>query len=452
MKKWITMLSSAVCITAVMGLSAAGRAEEVEEGVYPAGTMSFMGYGNPQVHQEHADDFLERNRDIAPNVKFEVMQVETEEAARQHVIMSVTAGAWEDLPTAMRTQEVSLQVLAEAGILVDLTDVAMEYKDDFLDGVWDAGFYDGKYYGFPTQFKPQLLFYNASLFEEYDIDPQRMDTIEGWIDVGRELKEKSNGEVHLSYVDPGHFTWRYYGRRGLMPQAEARIWDDEGNVVIDTCPGSLLAFDALDTLYSEGLLLKATMFQPQIYDATRDGRIATYYIGAFWDQFLRQNLPDMEGDWRMMPAPVFESVGLRGAPVPAIEVLIDNPGGNPYKDLYIDLQLDFQFNNEARKKWTESMLAQNQTISAPIVHETLKDPYWSQPTPYYGGQSLLGMESKGLENFAPNMRVTNADAEADSIISSEIEKYVAGDQTMDEAVANMGRILRSRIGKAPAAR
>ncbi len=436
----------------VMSVSAGGRAEVVEDGVYPAGTMTFMGYGNPQVHKVHGDDFLERNRDVAPNVDFEILHVESEQAARQHVVMSVTAGVWDDLPTAMRTQEVSLQVLADQGILADLTDFALEHKDDYLDGVWEAGFYDGKYYGIPTQFKPQLIFYNASLFEEYDIDPERMDTIEGWIDVGRELKEKSNGKVHLSYVDPGSFTWRYYGRRGFMPQAEANIWDEDGNVVIDTDPGSLLAFETLDTLHSEGLLLTATMFQPQLYDATRDGRIATYYIGAFWDQFLRQNLPDMEGDWRMMPAPMYENVGMRGAPVPAIDVVIAHPDGNPYKDLYLEMMLDFQFNNEARIDWTEQMLAQNQTISAPIAKETLKDPYWKQPTPYYGGQSLLGMESEGLVNFAPNLRVTNVDAEADSIISAEIEKYVAGDQSMDQAVKNMGRILRQRIGTAPAAR
>ncbi|SIR06923.1 carbohydrate ABC transporter substrate-binding protein, CUT1 family [Alkalispirochaeta americana] len=450
MKK--VLLLSVVLLGSGLAVFAGGQNEPMDEDVYPAGTMSFMGYGNPQVHKVHADDFLNRNRDVAPTVDFEILHVESESAARQHVIMSVTAGAWDDLPTAMRTEEVSLQVMADHGILVDLTDFALEHKDDYIDGVWDAGFYDGRYYGIPTQFKPQLLFYNATLFEKYNIDPERMDTIEGWIDVGRDLKRKSEGKVRLSYIDPGHFTWRYYGRRGLMPQAEANIWDDDGNVVIDTDPGSLLAFNTLDTLKSEDLLLTASMFQPQLYDATRDGRIATFYIGAFWDQFLRQNLPDMEGDWRMMPAPMFENIGLRGAPVAAIDVILNPPGGAPYKDLYLEMMLDFQFNNEARIDWTEKMIGQNQTVSAPIVKKTLEDPYWSQPTHYYGGQSLLGMETKGLVNFAPNLRVTNVDAEADSIISAELEKYVAGDQSMDQAVANMGRILRQRIRKAPAAR
>ena len=73
------------------------------------------------------------------------------------------------------------------------------------------------------RFRPQLLFYNTKIFEQYDIDIERCDTIEGWIEVGKELKEKSGGTVYLSSYDPGKNTWRYFGRRGFMPQAGGRI-------------------------------------------------------------------------------------------------------------------------------------------------------------------------------------------------------------------------------------
>lgn len=44
--------------------------------------------------------------------------------------------------------------------------------------------------------------------------------------------------------------------------------------------------------------------------------------------------------------------------------------------------------------------------------------------------------------------VTPSDAEADNIISAEIETYVAGEQTMEQAIANMDRELKARIGQA----
>ena len=44
--------------------------------------------------------------------------------------------------------------------------------------------------------------------------------------------------------------------------------------------------------------------------------------------------------------------------------------------------------------------------------------------------------------------MTPQDAEADEIISAELEKYVAGNQSMSEAIANMDKNLKAKIGKA----
>lgn len=233
-----------------------------------------------------------------------------------------------------------------------------------------------------------------------------------------------------------------------MPQAQARIWDDEGNVVIDTDSGAALAFETLRTLHEEGLLYNSTVFQPPLYEATREGRVATYYIGAFWDEFLRANVPDMEGKWRVMPAPVFEEIGLGGAPVLGIQCLVNKP--DPvYAGLFIELWEIFNFNAEAREQWTDLMVELAAPYTNPIALELLEDPYWQQPSDFYGGQSFRQMEGIGLQNPSQNLRVTNQDAEADQIISAELEQWVAGSQTMEQAIANMGEQLRERIGQAP---
>ena len=418
---------------------------------FPAGEMELFSYGNPQYRLQYFDDFLERNSDIASGVTVKIVQTKGEADVRQKVQMSYMSGAYDELPDAISTAPVSMQALAEAGILVDMTDFVESVKDKIVDGAFDQILYNGRYYGFPRSLRPQLLFYNVEIFEKYGIDPKEMDTIEGWIEVGRKLKEASNGEVYLSYIDPGSRTWRYYGRRGLMPQANARIWDEEGNIVIDKDPGTKLALETLDTLYSEGLLFKSAIFNPPLYDATREGKIATYYIGAFWSEFLRQNLPDMEGKWRVMPAPMFTDIGTRGAPVVNIEALIKKPK-MPYAEFYKKFMLDFHFNGEARNAWTTKMVEQNAPYPNPITKELLADPFWKEPSAYYGGQSFREAEGIGLQNPSENLRVTVKDAEADQIISAELEKYVAGDQTMAQAIENMGKVLESRIGKAPAAK
>ena len=78
----------------------------------------------------------------------------------------------------------------------------------------------------------------------------------------------------------------------------------------------------------------------------------------------------------------------------------------------------------------------------------LEDPFWKEPSDFYGGQSFREMEGKGLENSSKNLVVTPQDAEADTVISAELEKYVAGDQGMDDAIANMQKNLEAKIGKA----
>ena len=421
----------------------------VSEGEFPPGKMVYYAYGNPQYHMQYFEGFFERNKDIAAGVSVEIVQTEGEADARQKIMMSYTAGAFDELPTCVSTAPVSMQAMADAGVLLDITDFVMSVKDKFVDGAFDQLLFRGRYYGFPQSLRPQLLFYNIEIFEKYGIDPKEMDTIEGWIEVGRKLKTAGKGEVYLSYVDPGSRAWRYYGRRGLMPQANARIWDDDGNIVIDKDPGTKLAFGTLDQMYQEGLLFKSAIFKPPLYEATREGKVATYYIGAFWSEFLRQNLPDMEGKWRVMPAPMFKDIALRGAPVVGPKSLIKKPK-MVYAELWKKYWLDFHFNGEARKKWTDAMVEQNAPYPNPITKELLADPYWKEPSKYYGGQSFREMEATGLENPSQNLRVTIKDAEADQIISAELEKYLAGDQTMDKAISNMGQVLRDRIGKAPA--
>ena len=301
--------------TAAGGAAVSGGESTEEKTVYPAGTITIYGYGQPQYLQEYYDAWLERNRDIAPDVKIEIVQTEGAADSREKITMTSLAGATDDLPDAIFIDPVNLMDLAKGDLLNDVTDFVSPLADKMVDGACNDAIIDGKNYGLPESVRPQVLFYNKDIFEEYGIDPETMSTMEGYIEAGRQLKEKSGGKVYLSYIDPGNKTWRYWGRRGLMPQANARIWDESGEVVIGSDEGTKLALGTLDTMYQEGLLLKSAIMEPALYDSIRNKEVATFYIGAFWDEFMRKNCADTAGQWRVMPAPEFESVKKAGAPV-----------------------------------------------------------------------------------------------------------------------------------------
>ncbi|NLB90243.1 MAG: extracellular solute-binding protein [Clostridiales bacterium] len=439
------LLSCVLVLTMVLGLGAMSVAAAEEKTVYPAGTVTIYATGQPQFQQMYFDNWLERNRDIAPEVTIEFVQVETQAAGRQKIAMDHLAGAYDDMPDATYVDSVSVVDLSSAGLLLDMTDFYAENEALFVEGAANDATIQGKVWGVPENIRPQVLFYNNDLFEKYDVDPAMMATMEGYLEAGRLLKEKSDGEVFLSYIDPTTYTWRYWGRRGLMPQANARIWDDAGNVIVGEDEGTKLALGFLAQLHDEELLYKTTMMSPPLYEATDEGKIATFYIGAFWDEFLRSNLSATAGQWRVMNAPVFEEVGTAGAPVSSFMCLVDN-GTNEYAGLVQKMWLDFHTDNEARKTWVNEMVEIGGAYSNPITLEMLADPFWQETAEFYGDTSFRKAEGEGLNNPSKNMVVTIKDAEADTIISNEIEKYVAGEQTMEEAIANMDRELNAQIG------
>ena len=435
-------------LTAAMAISVFGGTMTVQAAeTYPEGTITIYGTGQPQYLQEYFDAWLERHQDIAKGVKIEIVQTEGHAQSRENITLTALSGAIEDLPDATYLDPVNIMDLAQGGLLCDETEFLEPILGEMVDGAADDATIEGKIYGLPDSVRPNVLFYNQEIFEKYDVDPAMMNTFEGYIEAGRQLKEKSDGIVYLSYISPSNKTWRYWGRRGMMPQANARIWDEEGNVVIGEDEGTKLAFNTLDTMYSEGLLMKTEIMEPALYDAINNQEVATFYIGAFWDEFMRKNCQPTAGQWRAMPSPVFEEVGTAGAPVSSYFCIV-NKGDNVYRGLLEQMWKDFHFDTESRNEWVKSMESQNAPYSNPISLNMLEDEFWKEPSEFYGGMSFREVESQCLENGSKNLIVTPQDAEADEIISAELETYVAGNQTMEEAIANMDKNLKAKIGQA----
>ena len=415
--------------------------------VYPKGNILIWSTGQPQFRKMYYQDWLERNRDIAPEVNIEIETIATMADGQQRLAMYALSQDYSSMPEVIMLDTVGIVELSSAGLLQDLTDYYLPIADQFVDGAASDATVKGRIYGLPDAVRPQLLFYNAAIFEQYNIDPAMMSTFDGYYEAGKLLKQRSNGKVFLSYIDPTNYTWRYWGRRGLMPQANARIWDEQGNIVIGSDPGTKLALNYLDKLNSEGLLYKTRMFQQPLYEATDDGIIATFYIGAFWDEFMRRNITATAGDWRVMNAPVFKEVGTGGAPVSTSFCLVDTKT-NEYTELFKKIWYDFQTDTPTRNAWVAEMERINGPYSNPVAKNVLGDPFWQEPSDFYGGQSFRKAEGDGLANSSKNMMVTASDAEADTIISAELEKYVAGELTMAQAIANMDRELKLKIRRA----
>ena len=258
------MISGLLAAAMTMGLFGGAFAAEAEETVYPAGTITIYGTGQPQYLKEYMDAWVERHQDIAAGVTFDIVQTEGHAQSRENITMTALSGAMEDLPDAVWLDPVNIMDLSQADLLVDESEFLAPYIDQMVDGAADDATINGGIYGLPSSVRPNVLFYNQEIFDKYGVDPSMMTTFDGYIEAGRQLKEKSEGKVYLSYISPSSKTWRYWGRRGLMPQADAKIWDEDGNVVIGEDAGTKLALGALDTLHSGMSSLERTARQPPV--------------------------------------------------------------------------------------------------------------------------------------------------------------------------------------------
>ncbi len=413
---------------------------------YPAGKLVIYGYGNPQAYETQFKLWCEMHPEQCEGVEIEVVQCEGAEDVRKKIMLTYQSGAYEDLPDLIATQAATLNAMAKTGIVLETTDYLSTLKDELLEGVTGDVTVDGKAYAMPVSFRPQILFYNQVIFDEYGIDPARMDTFDGWIEVGKELRDKSEGKVALTSISPSQKTWGYVGRRGFWPQAGAKIFDEQGNVVFGSDPGTRQAMATLNTLLEEKLVLITQVLQPPMWDATRNHEIATFYVGAFWDEFLTKNVPEQSGEWRLMKAPTYDN-GLRGAPVTEMFCIINKQGETKYEQLIKDCWYDYQFTAEFRNKFADIMAEQTMPCWNPLSKELAANDYWKQPAEYYAGQSFKEMETTGLENSAPNMVITASDVEADAIIINGVDKLVAGEWDMETTLANIDAELKTKLGK-----
>ena len=206
MKKFLAaMLAMALCLVTFGALAQAYEPDRTVK--YPAGKLVIYGYGNPQAYEEQFKMWCAMHPEQTEGVEIEVVQCEGAEDVRKKIMLTYQSGAYEDLPDLIATQAATLYAMADTGIVLETTDYMDMLKDELLDGVCGDVTVKGKMYALPVSFRPQMLYYNQKILDEYNIDSARMDTFDGWLEVGKEMRDKSDGKVFLTSMSPSQKAW-----------------------------------------------------------------------------------------------------------------------------------------------------------------------------------------------------------------------------------------------------
>ncbi|WP_010282955.1 ABC transporter substrate-binding protein [Bacillus timonensis] len=93
---------------------------------------------------------------------------------------TLTAAASGQLADVMNLNTDYLKKLAAVGAVMDLTEKAADVKDDFFEGVWEAGNLGDKTYALPWYLSTGGLLYNKELLEKAGIDHPPASEEEAW--------------------------------------------------------------------------------------------------------------------------------------------------------------------------------------------------------------------------------------------------------------------------------
>ncbi len=201
--------------------------------------------------------------------------------------------------------------------LYPLTDALAPYEDSLVTSRLDVySKADGTRIGVPTHVGATVMYWNAEIFDEYGLDYTSVVTWDDYTELGRQLKEASNGEVYLTSVDTGGTDWLWLAMAEYGEDWTGGL-DGEVNVELESVQKML---EMQQQWLDEGIAMISTDGQVDLeagYANISAGLIASFPKAMWYMSRFTAYMPEMEGKYDITTCPVFEegqkcSVGIGG--------------------------------------------------------------------------------------------------------------------------------------------
>ncbi len=349
---------------------------------------------------------------------------------------SLVAGA--GLPDCAWIDSNYYQKFARTGQLMELDDFLAPYKDDILPFLWDGGLVDGKQYGAPRRYAPEVLWYRKDRFEEAGVDPNEVKTWEDFITLGAKLTDDAHHMTPFTTI--GSLD---YNLQALIFSKEGTgFFDADDNVVVNS-EKNVNCLETWLRLVKSGVARDMELWSPAWYDAAAKGDIACLIMPYWYGSEPRVQMPDTAGKWDILRVPSIES-GVENASIwqGAMYWIIPAKSAQPelawkfieytnyaYDDAYMQESMDREFVLPAYTKFMEG------------------DYFWQDAMTFFGTD--LRQRANDLTQGAPVNYMPPEYTECEKALMAEMIKLVAGDQTaqqtLDNAALQFEDLLKARV-------
>lgn len=162
--------------------------------------------------------------------------------------------------------------------------------------------WQGQYYGIGNELNACLMYYRWDELEAAGITAP-IDTWEDYVAVGKQYVE-ATGKKWAAVPD---MWWNYWY---MFAAYDGGVFDAEGNVIFDNEAGKTVMQMLRDWVYTDEIAMLAPggmIWAQPYYGAMAAGDFVTCFGAPWYQGFMKQNAPDLEGKWRMQPFPLWSS-------------------------------------------------------------------------------------------------------------------------------------------------
>jgi lactose/L-arabinose transport system substrate-binding protein len=227
----------------------------------------------------------------------------------------------------------------------------------------------------------------------------------------------------------------------LLWQQGTGYVDDKGHVILDKDPKVARTLDYINTFWQEGLAADQEPWTNPWYKAQTDGTTATVvdavWMGTFFKSWIA---PKATGKWGVFPLPAWKAGGSQAS----------NDGGSALAIF------DSSQQKEAAWAYVQFHLGRPasqlqiymKTDIFPSLKATYQDPFFKEPDPYFGDQTVRATFAHIAERI-PKAGIYSKDyAQMNTLLVPEIQKLALGQQSVQAALSNAAGLIRDKTHRA----
>ncbi|NLJ90259.1 MAG: extracellular solute-binding protein [Clostridiales bacterium] len=365
------------------------------------------------------------------NVEFEIVEMAKADV-EQKLHTTLASKMTEGLPDIVLIEDYNSQKYLQSypGAFADLTD-KINY-DDFAPYKVELMTVDSRVYGVPFDSGVSGFFYRSDILEEagYSADDLNNITWDRLIEIGKDVKAKT-GKAILSFdkADGGLM-------RIMLNSSGLWYFDAEGNITVSNNEALKEAMETYKKILDADIIIPTAGWNEWVA-AFNNGDAASVISGC-WIVGSVKAATDQSGKWAAAPVPrlnydkSINASNLGGSSWYILE-------GAQNKDLAIDFMNEVFGGNV---DFYQKILVNNGAVASYLP--AIEGSAYSAADEFFGGQAVFADMGKWM-NEIPSINYGLYTYEADAAIIANLENYLSGAKTVEEALQDAEAQLKSQI-------